>query len=315
MSRKRLIVIIGLWLASSALSAEAVTLRYSLQEGTELTYRVQVASTSRMSGMRDEKIEIRTRINQTFRLKVTKVLADKKMEIEQEILAGKLTMTAGGEEVEGPLPTGKRKFRVSPLGRVTFVAKQSAETAESVPHCEEHGECTEAGGSSPQGFFGPGGEAIQVDFLMPSIFVLFPEKEVGPGDIWENEIELKSWKHPLFLSEHFKPTVLKVRSELLELTQHNNRECAHIRTNWDIPLSPEGSASISPSNVEVAGKVRGEAEWYFDYRKSFTCAAEGSVQVFMKASGESPWETEEPRQAETVMSVMKANINTLLVGK
>ncbi len=299
-----------LCLLTVALPAQAVTLRYSLKKGAELTYRVQAASASRMSGMTEEKLGFQSQIDQTYRLKVLEVSASGDMEIEQELLAGTAKMRMGGEEHKTPLRKGKARFKISPRGKIILPPPQK----EAEPAVEE-GE-PNLTSLSALGTSGPGRE---MDFLSAGIVVPFPEKAVNPGETWEEELEMNSSWMSMFGEEASDAPAsrVKVKSELVELVLYKGKKCAHIRTTYELPFSRE-SPSEESYKLSVSGKVAGEVEWYFDYENSSTPTAKGNLQTLMKMTVELPPEMAEeapPEFTGGTTSAMKVNMKTTLVEK
>jgi len=299
-----------LLLVLPAAPAGAITLRYSLKKGAEVTYRVQAASASRMSVQGEERIEMTSRIDQTYRLRVLEVSPEGVMEMEREVISGTLKISAGEAEREGPLPKGKKRFKVTPLGKVSGV--EGPKTAE--PEKEEDGEMGGAEGLEAQGPFGWEETGTEMDFLVSGIFVPLPEKEVKPGDSWEEETEIESAALPL-PGEQAQKARLKVKSELVELAEREGRKCARIRTSYELPISAEPPAGES-FKISLSGKETGEVEWYLDIEKSCTRSAQGNTQFLLKMSVEFPPELEEEMAlgpAKETTSATKVNLKILLV--
>jgi hypothetical protein len=285
MRRRYLLHTSLLILLLAALPAGAVTLRYSLSKGTEITYRVQIAAASRMTDPAGEKVEINTWIDQTFRLRVLEVSPEGEMEAEQEVISGRLKIASQGEEKEGPLPTARRRFRISPLGRVVRAAAEEP---------EEPSNAASASADSLDLADLP----ADIEFLVSGIFLPLPEREVDRGDSWEEEFEVRSVASLPLLERLPEKTRLKVKSRLLELKERDGRKSARIRTNYELPMYGERP---------LAGLMFGETEWYFDYEQGCVLAAEGILQVLFRMPEGSP--------PETTSSAMKVNLKARLVER
>jgi len=309
----------ALILLAFALPSEAVTLRYSLKKGAEITYRVQVAGASLFRSPGEEKTEMKTQLEQTLRFRVTEVSPEGEMELEQQVLSGRLKIRAEGEEHQTPLPKGKARFKLSPLGKVSLLPPAEETPAEPA---EEEGAAADLEPFSPlAGVFGFGSSAPEMDFLVACTFLPLPEKEVKPGDVWEEELEVKSPALSFFPGEQPERARLKVKSELLELTLLKGRKCARIRTRYELPLSSE-SPLEEAFKLTVSGKMVGEAEWHFDYENCCTPAASGSLQTALKMSLQLPPDFEAETSPELngefnqeTALAMKANLKTTLLGR
>ena len=315
---KRGLCLIAILIFSTlSLPAHAVTLRYALKKGAEITYREQVASASRTSGLGDEKFEITSRLERTYRLRVVEVSAEGEMTIEQEVLSGSLKVSDGEEEHQFPLPKAGVRFKLSPLGKVIFVAAIGPEAA---PTKSAEGEESDDQDAAAAAALAPGAMgslgSTQLDFLSVGVFLPLPEKEVKVGDVWEEEISLSAEALSSLTIGESQPSSLKVKSELVELTERGGQKCARIKVSYELPMRSSGNLSEEEVKVTMSGRIAGEAELLFDYQNGCTPTAQGSFQMMTKISTEFPPEMAEeipPELSGDTTYALKANVKTVLV--
>jgi len=298
-----------------ALPARAVTLRYALKKGAEITYKVQVAAASRMSGPGGDKMGMNSTIESIYRIKVLNILPSGEMEIEKAAIGGKVKMTAEGKDHESDMPKGKSLFKLSPLGKITALPKKETKDA-ATPSEAENGDSEEANQPSLEmSGLGLVGANAQMDMLTDATFLPLPEKEVKAGDTWEFEISSAGMALPMPANKTAEKPKVKGKSELVELLDYKGRKCAHIKTRYELAISSDRSDAEMGIKVTVNGKVAGTIDWYFDYENSCTPSATSSLQMLMKMTTELPPEMAEELPAEmsgeNVMS-MKANAKTSL---
>jgi hypothetical protein len=114
--------------------------------------------------------------------------------------------------------------------------------------------------------------------------VPFPEGEVQPDQVWTNKFRL-----PDFLGGLNTPITLTTR--LLGTTQYAGRECAKLRTAFEMPFIRQYPAlldlmqipSDSRDNLTTQGRVAGRIEWLFDIKQGCLVAAEGPLEISAKS--------------------------------
>ena len=303
-----------------ALPARAVTLRYALKKGTEITYKIQFAEASKRSGLLALRASETSSITAetVYRIKVLNVLPSGEMELEREILSGKEKTTEDGETYEVDFLKEKTLFNLSPAGKITLL--RTKKPKEAKPSEEPEEEDTKASKHEPESKLPSDMGELQLDLLTDGTFVPLPEKEVQAGDSWECEIGSEALQIPLPPGAKAEPSKVKVKSTLTELADYKGRKCAHIKTTFEMAVSTEVSDPQMPIKASVNAKIAGLVDWYFDYENARTPSATGSMQRLMKITLDIPPEIAAqlpPEAKETAQGsgASKGNSKTTLVEK
>jgi hypothetical protein len=283
--------------------AKAVTLRYTLKKGAVVQYTVRLAAASRTSGMGDSKSESTMEMTSVYRLKVLEVAPNGDMLADLVPVSGTVKVVEGEETKKTSLPKAKPlHLKVTPLGAISVVGPEDWEA-----------EAEKADVS-----FGVGSTTPRLDLLSAASIVPLPEGDVKVGDSWETEFE-EALPLPALPGSDGSRRLgqVKVKSQLLEISDYKGRKCARIRTTYGMPIEIQSSPAPSVT-LSVSGAMTGSMEWLYDYDRSCTISCQSTLQMLMKATADLPPALKErvPAGVNTdgTMS-MKANLKASLSGK
>jgi hypothetical protein len=268
-----------------------VKLRFSLPEGTELVFKSQSATASRLRITSDPDNESTSKVNQTLRYRLLEVSPEGEMTWERSIVSGTMSSTSDGKEVEHKLSKGTVKFKLTPLGKVTLI-RDPERTG------EEDDLLTSV--MSP---------TSELDLALSGLFLPLPEAPVKPGDSWEAEQMISFLPEGLTATEAATPDRIKIKSRLVEFTRQGDRPCARISTQFSLPISDTIAKSGGPE-MEISGKVSADIDWYFDYSRSRTLAVSAVTQFATKFSSK-----DSDSSVPDISMTMKSNTKTSLVEK
>jgi len=300
------LLVIGVWLAGRP--AEAIVLRYELKKGDIARFKEMAAAAALVSiniAGQTQTQQARHSQTATYKEEVTDVTSEGVIILVRALESGSMTAEVGGEQgkVSRPLPEMRTFIRMTPRGQVlsartTFAPQQGAAAPQAPPgfNIEDLG--------------------VNMGTLEAVLSHLpFPEKDLQPNDTWSEQIRL-----PGFLGS--PATTINLNSRLLALGPYKGRDCAKIRTSFEIPLEidlqeifkqmplPEGAEV----QMEMKGKIAGRVEWQFDYKQGLLVYAEGPMQVAAKASFSFTGPQGESMSGQ-VNITMKMNTKTTLLEK
>jgi hypothetical protein len=237
-------------LLTTCLPAHAVVLRCAPKVGEVHRYEVTAAGSFEMTipgaegqtGGRQTTAEVQCEqkvLSQTG--EVTRLQTD--------LLGGKGTTTMDGEAEPVQVPTGRAVLELDRRARITKVVEVNL------------------AGKDVSQRLGPWAE-----FLSNwSQFSAFPEGDAKVDDSWTATFTSR-------LPLGGERIEMSIKSQLLDLTSLQGRQCAKIRTTFSGPLKLEGSdmgpfGSVGPTT----GNLQGDLTWYYDYENSVFVAGEGSA--------------------------------------
>jgi len=283
------------WLAGAAAAAlvttwaggraHAVVLRYTPKAGAVHRYRVTAARAleATIEPLRDTS---RTRIAFEVAVEVRceqKVLAQtgEVTRVETRLLGGKGTTSMHGQTESIGIPTGRAVVELDRRARATRVVDTVLEGKEA---------------SRPPG---PWAELL----TKWSQCWAFPEGDLKVGDTWSDTFTIPL---PAGLPRVSK---MSIKSQLLQLTSLQGRQCAKIRTTFSGPLELEGSdmgpfGSVGPTT----GNLRGDLTWHYDYENSILVAAEGSAHVDMSKFLQGPMGPGVPDHTQSTKMLMNVKV-------
>lgn len=270
--RKSLWILPAICLLLSAARAEAVMLRYNLKKDDTARYREMSAAAFKVtSGMGGQLASFNGQQinNGIYRETVTEVTPEGVIILIRSLESGKTSVRMSGQEnsTATDMPRTKTVIRMTPRGRIL-----SARTGPAEPSAEGKPEAT---GMSPE-LFGMDLGMLEAVLSHPPL----PEGEVKPNDTWTEEVRL-----PGFMDS---PTVtVTLNSRLLALAPYKGRDCAKIRTFFQIPLEMDLSqmmqqmpmAQGGSGDMQVTGKLSGAIEWQFDYKRGQLVYGEGPLEM------------------------------------
>ena len=248
-------IIVGLTMAV-CLPAHAIVLRYAPTVGEVHRYEVEAAGSFEMTmGAEGQSSPTQTTVEvqcEQRALSQTGAIT----RLQTNLLGGKGTRKWEGETEPVDVPTGRAVVEVDRRARITKLVEMNVE------------------GTDASQDLAPWAEALS----SWSQFAALPEGDVNVGDSWTDTF--------LIALPHGMPRIkMSVKSQLLDLTSLQGRECAKIRTTFGGPLELEGSdmgpfGSVGPTT----GKLQGDLTWYYDYANSIFVAGEGSGGMDMSRS-------------------------------
>jgi hypothetical protein len=230
------------------LPAHAIVLRYAPKVGEVHRYEVTAAGafemtiealgqTSRTESGAEVQCEQRA-LSQTG--DVTRLQTD--------LLGGKSTTKCDDQTESGEAPSGKVVVEVDRRARVTRLVEMNLE------------------GKDASQEVGPWAE-----FLSKwSQCCALPEGDVEVGDTWADTFTNS-------LPAGGPRIKVSIKSQLLDVTTFQGRQCAKIRTTFSGPVELEGEdmgpfGSVGPTT----GKLEADLTWYYDYANSIFVGGEGS---------------------------------------
>ncbi|NIM06263.1 MAG: hypothetical protein GTO55_07765 [Armatimonadetes bacterium] len=296
-----------LWLAAGR--AEAVLLRYDLKKGDTARYKEMSAAAMRMSTSmmgQDNTMSGQQTYTVIYRETVTDVTPEGVISLVRTLESGKSTAKMSGmeEEMTEDMPKTETFIKMTNQGKIL-----SART--SSPEDQTDGDTSDVSGVG-MGSFGLDTAAMEAVF---SHFPL-PEEDVKPNDTWTDEVRMPGMLGGTAATVTFK-------SCLLAVDRFDDRDCAKIRTVFEIPLEMDPSEMMGdmlPQGTETdvmgeaSGKIAGRIEWQFDYKRGCVVYAEGPVLATFDSSF-SLGELEGQSLAMSTSMAMKANEKIWLIGE
>ena len=168
--------------------------------------------------------------------------------LQTDMLGGETTTKCDDQTQSGEAPSGKVVVEVDRRGRVAKVVEMVLDGKEV---SQEQGPWADALSSWSQ-------------------FAALPDGDVNVGDSWTDTF--------LIALPHRMPRIkMSVKSQLLDVTTFQGRQCAKIRTTFSGPLELEGE-DMGPFGGAgpTTGQLQGDLTWYYDYANSIFVGGEGS---------------------------------------
>jgi hypothetical protein len=228
--------------------AQAIMLRYAPKVGE--AHRYEVTATGAMD-LTIEALEQASRTENSAEVQCEEKVvcqAGEVTRLQADLLGGKTTTRSEGRTESAEAPTGRVVVEVDQRGRMGKVV-------EVVLNGKEIGQ--ELG--------------AWAEFLWKwSRCCALPEGDVKVGDSWADTFGSS-------LPTGGPAVKVSIKSQLLEVTTFQGRQCAKIRTTFSGPLEAKGS-DMGPFGSEGAttGRLQGDFIWQYDYENSVLAAAEGS---------------------------------------
>lgn len=258
MKTSRLVAaIVGVYLLSLALPAEAVVLRFKPKVNSIVTHKVTMSGQMEMSSeMLPEPMRLQMTMTMTERQKVLGETPEG-LKIQTTTSDAKMTMkglkAAGNSRESQQIPDSTIVMIMDDRGRVKEIVSTDIPGAQGqMPFSNE----TLASLSGMTGF---------------------PEGEVKVNETWRDEVELPG-------AAGMPEVNVTVNSRLLELLTYEGRKCAKIRSAFKGPLSCDlsqlaGAPAGAAGTVEAM--IQGTFTQYYDYENSVWVGGEGQMTMNM----------------------------------
>lgn len=238
--RGALLAAVPLLLASVWTAAEetdTLTLRYKPKRGGSATYRIRYAALGRASMPSmpgrdmDSDRTARMRGEMELRQRVVRIGGKGEIDLETQVIRGKETTWADGEEDESDLARSKVTTRMTPRGILLSIRETGS------------GE-----GAATGGFMD---EMSAADFFIGANVMPFAKGPVKVGDEWDDDMEVAL--------EDADPMQVKASSKLLAWATCLGRECAKIRTDYQTTqeFDEEMDGMAISATVTLAGQMTG----------------------------------------------------------
>jgi hypothetical protein len=245
-------MVAGLIMAA-CMPAHAIVLRYAPTVGEVHRYEVKAAGSFEMTmGAEGQNSPTQTTAEVQCEQRALSQTGDV-TRLQTDLLGGKTTTKCDDQTESGEAPTGKVVVEVDRRARVTRLVEMNLE------------------GKDASQDLAPWAEALS----SWSQFAALPEGDVNMGDSWTDTF--------LIALPHGMPRIkVSVKSQLLDVTTFQGRQCAKIRTTFSGPVELEGEdmgpfGSVGPTT----GKLQGDLTWYYDYANSIFVAGEGAGSLGM----------------------------------
>jgi len=297
--------VLALLLCLAAARADAVVLRYALKKNDVARFQEMNAAAARttfnLQGQPQSQTTQFTQ-NAVYRETVADLTPGGAILLVRAMEAGKSTHQMPGqqEKISQDMPKSKTLIKMTPLGNVLSARTSFPESASQ---------------ESPSGPSQTDPRSLGLDMAtLEAVFshIPFPERDVKPNDTWKDEVRL-----PGFVGS--QAVTITFTSRLLGLGPYKGRNCARIRTAFEIPLEmdlgqvmgrmlPQGSSG----EADTKGKIVGRLDWQFDYNRGHVVYAEGPMQMTANASF-TYTDAEGKPIVGSVNFAMKANGKTWLI--
>jgi hypothetical protein len=323
---------------------QAIVLRYDLKKGIEFVYSSQEAAAYR-SDIGIDKSSETSQDETRYRIKVADVTSQGDLLIEQEMIFNKqtvknddgttvVTATLNGSnlDITMTIPKGKEikesvprpapvKYRLSPLGKLTFVSKPAAFAPTLIKKI-----ATDLSEEDSMGDALPGcirsldaGEPdnIMMEIMIDCIFLPLPEKDVKVSDSWEEKFPMKATPFTGLPGQPTEPLVLNIKSTVTEINETEGKATVKLRTEFELPFTTAAGGE-NEVQIKFTNKLVGTMDWTLDNDKHCLANAQGSQQFISKGHAEIPPELMDrlPEGMGTEASfVAKANTKIALVQK
>jgi hypothetical protein len=230
------------------LPAHAIVLRYAPKVGEVHRYEVKAAGSFEMTmGAEGQNSPTQTTAEVQCEQRALSQTGDV-TRLQTDLLGGKTTTKCDDQTQSGEAPSGKVVVEVDRRGRVAKVVEMVLDGKEV---------------SQEQGPW--------AEFLSKwSQCCALPEGDVEVGDTWADTFTNS-------LPAGGPRIKVSIKSQLLDVTTFQGRQCAKIRTTFSGPVELEGEdmgpfGSVGPTT----GKLEGDLTWYYDYANSIFVGGEGS---------------------------------------
>jgi len=253
--------------------ASAERFRYRFVPGETVHSRVSAAAASMMGAAGSEMMKMQFRLTSRQAQRVVSVRGGVVTLMVTEVpLSGR--MIALGRSQEYRRPPSKTEVKLTERGR--FISRKTIGE-------EEEQEAGPPGLDATDALYG----------------LNFPDRELKPGDSWEDHITVGSAEAPMKVN---------VRTRYAGRQRMLGRDCARFLTTLRLSLDGSGQAAIQ-GIPEPTGRVSGTVTTYFDPRAGIDVYASGSVTLLVRADLQqvSP-------EAPEMVTVMKINVVQSLMG-
>ena len=280
-------LVVGLWLMSLCLPADAVVLRFKPGVNSIVKHKVTMSGRTEMT---NEMLPQPMRMGLTMvMISRQKVLGrtDQGLKVQTTSSGGTMTMTFEGVEgMEGlggmgggkqsqKLPDSKMVAIMDERGRVQQIVSSDVPGASDMPLSND----TLASLSGMTGF---------------------PEGDVKANDTWADEMKIPA-------SEGTPEINLSVNSRLLELLTYQGRPCAKIRTSFKGPMSFDLSQMAGKAGSNASGTMeatlQGTFTQYYDYAHSVWVGGEGQMTMNMTMNMSTQGVDTGPMQMKMAMNI------------
>lgn len=274
-------LVVGVWLVSLCLPAQAVLLRFKPEVNSIVKHKVTMSGRMETTGaMLPEPMRVEMTMGMTSRQKVLGQTPEG-LKIHTSTSGGKMTMnTQGLPGMEGSqnsmdVPESTTVTIMDERGRVKeIVSSDLPPAASQMPLSNE----SLASLGSMTGF---------------------PEGDVKVDDTWSDRLNIPS-------AEGMPELSLSVNSRLLELLTYQGRKCAKIRTAFEGPMNLDlaqmGGAAAGASGAMEA-TLQGVFTQYYDYVTSVWVGGEGRMSMNMKMAVSAQGVETGPMAMKMVMNI------------
>lgn len=232
---------------SSASAARAERLRYRFRAGQTFQYRASLAGATMLGQTGGQMARMQFRMTSLQRQRVRSVSGGTVLlEVVETTLSGKMTM--GGKTESMARTPNRSVVRMTERGR--FLERKS------------QGEATEEGGAS-------GVEGADVLFGLN-----FPDRDLKPGDTWQDTFVLGSKAQP----QRVRATWKYVARELFQ-----GKPCARITTVLSMPMTGDEADVGLGAGFAQQGKMSATMTTYFDPKAGVEVYSSGSLITVSKA--------------------------------
>ena len=252
-------LVMGLWLASLCLPAQAVVLRFKPKVNSIVKHKVTMSGRTEMTNeMLPEPMRMTMTMVMTSRqkilgqtkegLKVQTTSSDGKMTMNMEEMAGMEGMGGGKQTMK--VPDSKMVTIMDDRGRVQRLVSSD------VP--------------------GAGGQMPFSNETLASLGGMtgLPEGDVKVNDTWSDQLNIPG-------SGQTPEINLSVNSRLLELLTYKGRQCAKIRTSFKGPMTMDLSQMGEGASGSMEATMQGTFTQYYDYASSVWVGGDGQLTMNM----------------------------------
>ncbi len=284
MNRRWLLGMSALLALAVCLPAHAIGLGYVPKVGE--VHRYEVTAEGSM-GMTIEALRETGRSHTTVEVKCEQTALSqtgKATLLQIKLLGGKGTTEREGHTEPFAVPTASAVIEVDRRGRVTRLVEMNLEGKDANELVRQWTELLSGW----------------------SQFSPLPEGEVNVGDTWNDTF-------PLAVPPRTPAIEISVKSQLLDLTNVQGRQCAKIQTSFSGLIEREGS-DMGPFGKAgpTTGNLRCDLTWYYDYANSIFVGGEGAGGIDMSRFLQGPLGPGMPNR--TAMSTkMQMNVKIVLV--
>jgi hypothetical protein len=241
----RVVLCFALLSLSIAAGARAEVLRYKFHAGQVLGSRTSVAGATMTGQTAGEMTRMQFR-STGKQLERVQSLGGGVVALEVTDLPGTYTVNSAGQTQTTKGTTSKSLIRMTERGK--FLSRRSL------------------------GARGEAGGAGQLQGLDAVFGLNFPERDLKPGDTWEDTITA---------GEGTGGAKVHVTWKYLSRETFRGRECAKISTTLSMPL--DSGAAAQPGLPATLGRVTGTVTTYFDPKAGQEVYSSGSIVIQAKA--------------------------------